>query len=609
MPLRAIGSGGSLSAAHALAHLHQQVTRQVGVVGTPLDVAEPVAGAVSNWLLSAGGSNVDILGAARRLVVQEPKQLVVLCGRSDSALAELSRAHPFVDLLLYPLPAGKDGFLATNSLLGFTSILVRSYLAELGRAEDWQEIQEAVAPLLADGSTEIAEWQAATDPLWHRGTTLILHDVESRVGAIDLESKFTEAAVGNLQIADYRNFAHGRHHWLAKRGSDSAVLALHSPAGRDLAERTLALLPKEVPVARLALNAPPLGVMLASLIAALRITGWAGVARGVDPGRPGVPEFGRKLYHLPLPRNSAARFPGLSARHEAAIGRKAGIAVAQLAQSGELQRWQEALADFRERLLGQVYRGIALDYDGTVVDTRQRFDDVSAKMSGELTRLLEAGVKIAIATGRGVSVRRDLRLCLPKELWSDVLVGYYNGAETGWLGEDNIPDGKAGPCSELAALAIAIRGQPELAASAEQSDRQYQITLEAKPGLSEARLWDLAHEVLLAEKRPDVIVTRSSHSIDIVPASVSKANTRSKLREHILEGAVLAIGDRGRWPGNDYALLAEPFSLSVDEISVDPDTCWNLGEPGQRGLHVTLEYLEALEASDGGVRFSPDALS
>ena len=214
--------------------------------------------------------------------------------------------------------------------------LVRSYLAELGRAEDWQEIQEAVAPLLADGSTEIAEWQAATDPLWHRGTTLILHDVESRVGAIDLESKFTEAAVGNLQIADYRNFAHGRHHCCEAR-QDSAVLALHSPAGRDLAERTLALLPKEVPVARLALNAPPLGVMLASLIAALRITGWAGVARGVDPGRPGVPEFGRKLYHLPLPRNSAARFPGLSARHEAALPQGC-IAVAQLAQSGELQR-------------------------------------------------------------------------------------------------------------------------------------------------------------------------------------------------------------------------------------------------------------------------------
>jgi hypothetical protein len=71
------------------------------------------------------------------------------------------------------------------------------------------------------------------------------------LGAVDLESKFTEAALGNLQAADYRNFAHGRHHWLAKRGHESAVLALISEADRELAERTLNLIPREVPQARM----------------------------------------------------------------------------------------------------------------------------------------------------------------------------------------------------------------------------------------------------------------------------------------------------------------------------------------------------------------------
>ncbi len=608
MPLRAVGSGGSLTAAHALAQLHQYVTRQLGVVATPLDVTEPSAAPLANWLLSAGGSNVDIVGAARRLANQEPRQLAILCGRAESPLSDLARRHPFVDLLLFPPPAGKDGFLATNSLLGFIAVLVRAYLLELSTAEEWEAVRVNIAPLLDAGSAQIENWALTTEHLWRRGTTIVLHDADSRIGAIDLESKFTEAAVGNLQIADYRNFAHGRHHWLAKRGDASAVLALYSPTGADLAERTLALLPTEIPIARIELPASPMATMLASLIAALRITGWAGRARGLDPGRPGVPQFGRKLYHLPLPRIAAPRIANLSPRHAAAIHRKAGVSAAQLADAGDLARWQGALEAFRQRLLGSIFRAIALDYDGTLVDTRHRFDAVSPEIKSQMSRLLSAGVKLAIATGRGASVRRDLQAALPKSLWENVLIGYYNGAEIAALGEDNAPDGKDEPCDELAALALALRDQPELAGAAIQTDRKYQVTLEARQGLSESRLWDLAHEVLLTQGMRNVIVTRSSHSIDIVPEHVSKANVLAAIRSQIDDGALLAMGDRGRWPGNDYALLREPFALSVDEISVDPSTCWNLGQPGQRGLQVTLEYLDALELCEGGVRFKADAL-
>jgi len=608
MPLRAVGSGGSLTAAYALAQLHQYVTRQIGVVATPLDVSEPSAAPLANWLLSAGGSNVDILGAASRLANQEPRQLAMLCGRSDSPLSDLARAHPFVDLLLFPPPTGKDGFLATNSLLGFITVLVRAYLLELGRAEEWKAVHTSIAALLDAESAQIKNWAATTEPLWPRSTTIVLHDADSRIGAIDLESKFTEAAVGNLQIADYRNFAHGRHHWLAKRGDASAVLALYSPTGADLAERTLALLPTDIPIARLGLPESPMATMLASLIAAMRITGWAGRARSLDPGRPGVPEFGRKLYHLPLPRVAARRIANLPPRHAAAIHRKAGVSAARLADTGDLTRWRQALENFRQRLLGSVFQAIALDYDGTLVDTRHRFDAVTPEIKGQLRRMLEAGVKLAIATGRGASVRRDLQAALPKSLWKNVLIGYYNGAEIAALGEDNAPDGKDEPCDDLAALALALRDQPELASAAIQSDRKYQVTLEARQGLSESRLWDLAHEVLLTQGMRNVIVTRSSHSIDIVPEHVSKANVLAVIRSLIDGGAVLAIGDRGRWPGNDYALLREPFALSVDEISVDSSTCWNLGQPGQRGLQVTLEYLSALEPCEGGVRFKADAL-
>ena len=331
-PLRAVGSGGSLTGAHALADLHQRYTGRLAAVATPLEaVGEPLDETVASWLLSAGGGNADILSAARTLILREPRQLGVLCGREASPLARLCRRHPFVDLLLYPPPAGKDGFLATNSLLGFTALLTRAYAAEFGSDTDWPDAVACLKRLLRANAAALQSWEVDTIPLWTRSTTLVLHGPSTRVGAIDLESKFTEAALGHLQLADYRNFAHGRHHWLAKRGETSAVLAFVTDADRAIAERTLDLIPKDVPQARILFNGGPSAAALASLLAALRITGWAGRTRGIDPGRPGVPEFGRKIYNLRLPRTRRiARLPRLTARRAAAIARKARVAPGDL---------------------------------------------------------------------------------------------------------------------------------------------------------------------------------------------------------------------------------------------------------------------------------------
>lgn len=609
-PLRAVGSGGSLTAAHALAALHQRFTGRLAAVATPLEAAdEALEPGVSTWLLSAGGSNVDIIAAARTLISREPRQLGVLCGRADSALADLCLRHPFVDLLLYPSPAGKDGFLATNSLLAFTALLTRAYTAEFGAEAEWEATVSLLEPLLRDASAEAAAWEAVTAPLWARQTTLVLHGPATRVGAVDLESKFTEAAVGNIQVADYRNFAHGRHHWLAKRGATSGVLAFITDSDRVLAERTLDLIPPEIPQARIEFGGGPGATGLASLLAALRITGWAGFTRGIDPGRPGVPEFGRKLYNLPLPRSRRAATPGcLTSRQAAAIARKSGVDPDTLATSGELERWVDALSGFHGRLDQARFAAVVLDYDGTVVDTRRRFQPPPPEITAELIRVAEGGARVAVATGRGQSVRRDLQKVIPPSLWSEILVGYYNGAEVAPLSDDGAPDRATSPCAALLPLAEALRRQPELAGRARQEDRPFQITLEAAREMPEGRLWDLARQVILMTGANDVRATRSSHSVDIVAAGVSKLNVVARVRELVGDAPILTIGDRGRWPGNDYELLREPFALGVDELSVDPATCWHLGDQGQRGPAVTLDYLSALRADGQRVRFVAGAL-
>lgn len=609
--LRAIGSGGSLTAAHALASFHQRFTARIAAVATPLEaVEEPLDQTVTTWLLSAGGGNVDIIAAAKALIRREPRQLAILCGREDSPLAQLCRAHPFVDLLIYPPPAGKDGFLATNSLLGFTALLARAYAAEFGFETEWTDAVASLRPLIHEDSNAATAWQDATTQLWSRPTTLVLHGSSTRIGAIDLESKFTEAALGNLQLADYRNFAHGRHHWLAKRGETSGVLAFVTDDDRSLAERTLALIPPEIPQAQLSFAGNASATALSALVAALRVSGWAGAARGIDPGRPGVPDFGRKLYNLPLPRAGRAEsLTGLTARDAAAIARKAGVAPERMAGAGELNRWRLALDSFRDGLRAATFAGVVLDYDGTIVDTRDRFVPASESMCAQLERIATAGAWVAIATGRGASIRRDLQARLPKALWPKILIGYYNGAEIARLDDEDAPDGSEGTCAALAPLAAALRNQPELAQVARQTERRYQITLEAIRVMPESRLWDLARQIIMMTGTADVTVTRSSHSVDIVAAGVSKLNVLKHVRDLAGSSPLLAIGDRGRWPGNDYELLHGPHALGVDEISVDPATCWNLAQPGQRGPAATFEYLSSLQAHDGILSFAEGALT
>ena len=608
-PLRVIGSGGSLTGAHALAGLHQHYTGHLAAVATPLEAIDgALDSTVATWLLSAGGGNADIIAAAKAMILREPRQIGVLCGRKTSPLAALCRRHPYVDLLLYPLSAGKDGFLATNSLFGFTALLTRAYTSWFGRGADWQDTVDHLKPLLADTAVALDTWEAATAPLWARSTTLVLHGPSTRIGAIDLESKFTEAALGHVQIADYRNFAHGRHHWLAKRSDTSAVLAFVTAADRALADGTLSLIPKDVPQARLVFDGGPCAVALASLLAALRITGWAGRAQGRDPGRPGVPEFGRKLYHLRPPRTKRVARPARLTRLEtAAIERKAGIVHSRVS-SRHAGRWHQALGAFLTRMQNARFAGVVLDYDGTLVDTRHRFEPAGPELTSELARLAEVGIHIGVATGRGVSVRRDLQKHVPQRLWPFFLIGYYNGAQVAPLDDDNVPDGSQKVCPALRPLAEALRRHPDLAETVRQEDRPLQVTLEAAHTVPVSRLLAIARQVIQTTAAPGVKAICSTHSVDIVAPGVSKLNVVQRMRSRVGHDPILVIGDRGRPPGNDHELLSEPFALGVADISADHTTCWHLGALGQRGPTVTLQYLSALEAQDGRMKFSEGAL-
>lgn len=119
LPLIVVGSGGSLTAAHYAAALHQGITGRVAKAVTPLELVTsgPWSREAAVMFLSAGGGNPDVIGAFKQVAAREPQKLVVVCSKRQSPLSEACEKYRYVDLIDFDLPTGKDGFLATNSLL------------------------------------------------------------------------------------------------------------------------------------------------------------------------------------------------------------------------------------------------------------------------------------------------------------------------------------------------------------------------------------------------------------------------------------------------------------------------------------------------------------
>lgn len=577
-PLVAIGSGGSSTACHFAALAHRTRHRCPAYFTTPLDVLSLPAGLhrAGVFLASASGKNKDALAALDVCIAEESPAVAVITLRSANPLKDAASTFARARVFAADAPAGKDGFLATNSLIATCALAARAY------GFDVAQPKEARKPV--DGSV-----------FEDRHMVQVLHGGWGSPVATDLESKLNESALASAQLADYRNFGHGRHLWLANRAAETVVVALVTPGTAAIAQSTLNLFPKSIPVVRLEtiLDGPSGTIDL--LLQALHLVDRIGVVRGQDPGRPHVPEFGRKLYRLTPPR--------VRPTIDAPIERK--LWASPEGAGGDGKAFEQGLSQFFARARTTKIGAVALDYDGTLCTKDDRFDDLREDIVSECSRLLKAGVHLGIATGRGKSVREQLQKALDPKLWARVHIGYYNGTDIGALGDANVPKRGEPKNAVLKRAQALLASDVWLTATAKVDPRPQQITVEPKGA---TRTDALAAHVMARLAPLDgegVRIVVSSHSLDVLGPTRGKGSLVSWLRELIGDGLdVLCIGDRGAWPGNDYSLLAEPMSLSVDEVSSLNDTCWNLAPRGVSGPDATLLYLRALKARSGIGKFT-----
>lgn len=594
-PLFVVGSGGSLSACYYAALLYQQYGMMAKAI-TPLELFySQNALRESNILfISASGKNTDILFGYKTAISFEPNKIFSLCMKTDSALASLARETSLSEHFEFDIPTGKDGFLATNSLIAFFSILYNVFCPT----------QEDIKIDIPADKSFLDQLDIFIDKVSPTYTYYILYAGYGQPIAIDLESKLAEAALADVLISDYRNFGHGRHHWFDKRKGNSAIVAIVSPDEELIAKKTLELLPSDIPIIiiRTTFNDAfaSIDLLMKSFVFVKRL----GEIQKIDPGKPGVPEYGSKLYNLKYARLYKREISEMADLKRIAILRKTKLASINALTPNEVQYWNLAYETFKEKLSKAVFGSIIFDYDGTLCSASNRFNGIDAEITATLVRLLERGIIVGIATGRGQSVRVDLAKKVPSKYHNQVIIGYYNCAEIGLLNNDMLPN-KQGIASEplqelfkiLTSYNFPVTVVPEL--------KPNQITVEIKAKSEWSKVRSVIIDLIISKNQAGIQILESSHSMDIIDQSVtSKLNIieHCEMLARELSSPIncLCIGDKGQWPGNDYQLLTHPYSLSVDEVSSLGETGWNLAVPGIKNTKSTIYYLSCLSFPSKG---------
>ena len=564
-----VGSGGALAVARFAADAHQARTGGLAVATTPLGL---LGGAyprdTAAVILSSRAGHPDValaLDAARRALLDP---VVLLTHRDPADLETLSRLT--TQIVRLPWAQNHEGFLATRSVLAMATAIAGA--------------SDSALP------AQLPSLQGPPQATIVRGQTLILHGPRGGTPAIDLETRLSELGLSAAQVADYRNFAHGRHYGFSRNLEATLVVAFADPIDISLADATLALLPSRAAVVRLATDLPWPSSALDLLVSSMRLVGSL-TTNAPDPARPNVPQFGRRLYHLSARRRLSLPSGGPVDRKLDLLGRRSAPELRSSYESA-LDGWLTHLAEQR-------VGGLVLDYDGTVCSTNGRFGLPDPTVQTALLRLLEAGLVVGVASGRGRSLVRDLRAWVPETHWDRVELGLYNGTICGSLRREFTLAGE--PTKEIADFVARLEGHPlgrHMATTVRPT--QVSITLDT---LDPAAAIGIVGDLLARSPALPLRAVRSAHSIDVIGAQASKLAV-----EDIVAGrtdlAVLAIGDQGQPGGNDYDLLAaSPWSLSVDRCSSDPSRCWNLLPYGEAGPLGLARYLAALHMTKRGARF------
>lgn len=595
-----IGSGGSFSVASYGAMLHERCFGRLARPATPLEMISQLGTSFKSAkvFFSAEGRNKDILAAAQ-MAQSDQGDALALTLTQNNPLVENCRRMGNVQCFSYEMPWQKDGYLATNSLVAMMVIIAKAYCHVDQTAQ--------LAAFDSKWITKRREWFAnctALDAVAKGAQATALFGKLGRIGAIDLESKFAESAIGSCQVVDYRQFAHGRHLQLIK-GQPQVVIAFGSEADERLVNATLALVPANINCVRLLLPSNPIIGEIVGVIESILLIEALAMRQGIDVGQPHVQQFGRAMYAMDV-RNMYDEHFEQEHVEAIALARKAPSKNRTLPNNAPCSRLGVAFCD---RLKEAIFRGVVCDFDGTCCNTSMRHDGLDHHVAYQIERLLSSGVRFAFASGRGKSLQKDLRAKLSKHLWSQVVIGNYSGSSIVCLDSEFVSP----PADSRLEILRDWLLEHGMAENVNQINiRGGQLGLSADSVGKRALLLSAIRHWIAFSMYDDWRVFCSGHSVDVLTKDVSKSKVVHALAMQIAANEtteLLRIGDSGQFEGNDFELLSDGLGLSVEKVSPLHSSCWNLLPKGVCGATGMTYYLESLEVKNGRAVFSKSFIS
>ena len=574
-----VGSGGTLAMAELASLCSGWRGGAMSKATTPLELAAGARDGITQSeivLFSARARHPDVRLAARAGRAQPGNRVTLVTQVSSSDLNDGLRDS--IDQVIQVPRTSADGFLATNSLLAMAATWVSSCGFELPRM-----LPSIVQPA----------------PTWLAGSrrALVVYGPNHRPVAYDLEARLSETGLTEVQLADYRNLAHGRHVGLLARADETTVVYLEDSEIELLANRTQAALPPSLNSIHLRTPlAGPAG-SLDLMVSSMRLVGAIAESAKTNPGAPRVSMAGRRLYHLPWA--SLASRPDGTRPHRL----KAAEAGVRQTSGKDLLEWSAAQSRWLKTIDRTPVSAIVMDHDGTCVSTERRTLPPSNDIQHELLGLADAGVQLGFASGRGPSLIKELRRWIPKSMWPGVHVGLYNGGVVTTLDSDV---GRSLALDAVMSEAVARLERDLIGSGWFTTARTQQLTVE-RMGTRGENIAAIVRSILGRSPDLGLKVFASGHSVDVVPMGASKCSVLTAMDPAQRE--TLVVGDQGQHLGNDFELLSSTtMSLSVDHVSPDPTRCWNLSGDGTSGPRLLLRYLRAMQVTDNVVRVRAERL-
>ena len=560
-----IGSGGSIAIAKLWQIIFEDNHLGMAKTMTPYEFNQFDGVPDIVFLFSASGKNHDILQVFKSAALKGCK-IVVFTVTANSALIRLAKSMPDQAVVIYPkVPTSKDGFLAVNSIVAMACVVGELEQSLFGQ----RKVEDSpVATAFKDHQENIE----LIKELNHGHAIQIIASEWGIPAGHDLETRLAESGVSPCFLTDPRNFAHGRFIWL-ETYRDSFVVLFGTSQSKLFLKRFIKALPEFITPYYICAPYEGLYGAVYCLTSSILIFSELAKAKALDPGRPTVPEWGRKLHSLRLgPKD---------------------IAGSDLSKKANDKRTNYPA-------LEMTIAGIVSDIDGTLLETENRFSGIGREIGIELNRLLQEGMLLGFATGRGKSALELLRNSIFLEFWPQVIVGLYNGTRILRLDQD-LDEKQELEWSSLNSVALKVKEICSGIPRVELTIRPTQITVE---GINKNQRTFIDQEISRAfgQGTKFIKLGQSGHSLDILPNWANKLNVLEKM-DIFPKQNIMCIGDQGQLGGNDEDLLSWKPSVSVGKSRPVSNACFWLGkDESSRGEKGVLRLLKAIEQVEGGFK-------